>query len=121
MPTPGYRTNEQTEILNDYRNRSADQNRQYNVQSDYPNQGYNQGPYGNSYRGGYGRGRNNNRKKGSTRTIDQSFLMNNNETVRQRIEVNLGDICTLWDCRKNQNWTPHYKKDCPYQKENANF
>ena len=121
MPTPGYRTNEQTEILNDYRNRSADQNRQYNVQSDYPNQGYNQGPYGNSYRGGYGRGRNNNRKKGSTRTIDQSFLMNNNETVRQRIEVNLGDICTLWDCRKNQNWTPHYKKDCPYQKENSNF
>ena len=123
VPAPEYRTDEQTQFLRDFRNRSADQSRQsnQNYQNNYPNQRFSQEPYGNFNRSGYGRGRGRSQRKNNTRTIDQSFMVNENETVRQRIEVDLGDICDLWECRRAQNYVTHYIKDCPNRKNNRNF
>ena len=123
VPANEYRTDEQNQFLRDFTNRSADQGRQNNqdVQFNYPNQRFSQGAYGNSYRSGYGKGRGKGQRRNNTRTIDQSFLINENETVRQRIEVDLGDICDLWECRRAQNYVTHYIKDCPNRKNNRNF
>ena len=125
VPAHDYRTDEQNQVLRGFTNRPADQGRQNhdNVQNSYPNQRFGQGAYGNSYRSGYGRdrGRGRGQRRNNTRTIDQSFLINDSETVRQRIEVDLGDICDLWECRRAQNYVTHYIKDCPSRKNNRNF